>query len=181
MTELTKEPIVALLEEITPNSTEKDCNEKFPKIAEELMNHYVIVKGEETYRILEVEFYYYNHSIDDFRDDSCKKQVTYLRTTKVGQWFFHNSGIDLTFNSNKEEGFGGGILLRKIKSKEGKVIDGSLKCYWELFDETADAFAPICENPHLEKAERGELQIVPCKRHNLKDNNNREWQFRVVE
>lgn len=124
----------------------------FDKIARILMGNYVIKKGDDKYQIIEIEFYLYTPKHQDV--------ITYPRDMKAGRWFFHSSGVDLTFESrnvefaddNKKdkikEGCGekaiyGGILIRGLKkttgSKSSKLILGPLKCADELWDDF-DAF-----------------------------------------
>ena len=134
-------------------------------------------KSFENFLFLNQEFYYYNPNIDDFRDNSEKKKVTYPRITPVAQWFFHSSGVDLTFESNKNEGYGGGILIRKIIDDNGKITEGSLRCYWELFGKYADAFSAKIDNPHIIQVETADNRIVTSNRHNIPDRNNRQWHF----
>lgn len=162
---------------VTPVLNAAECEVLFKQIAELLMNNYAIRMRDRQYRLLEIEFYYYNPNIDDFRDNSEKKKVTYPRITPVAQWFFHSSGVDLTFESNKNEGYGGGILIRKIIDDNGKITEGSLRCYWELFGKYADAFSAKIDNPHIIQVETADNRIVTSNRHNIPDRNNRQWHF----
>lgn len=103
-----------------------------------MFNNYAVQKGEKIFRMTDIEFYFYGPNINDERANQPGRHVTYERTTPVGCWFFHDSGVDLSFESNKDKGYGGGILIREIKQiepKEEKVIRGSLNTYWKLFDE----------------------------------------------
>lgn len=108
----------------------------FDAIAKKLFNEYHIKKGDCTYDFLEIEFYYLDKEHLDY--------ITYPRTISKGKWFFHPSGIDISFESSCEEGFEktskagenffGGILIRSL-AKDGNIaITGPLKCCWELFD-----------------------------------------------
>ena len=64
----------------------------FSSIAKTLMGKYIIKKGNSRYRIVEIEFYAFSNSQKDY--------ITYPRATDAGQWFFHQSGVDLTFDSH---------------------------------------------------------------------------------
>lgn len=102
-----------------------NISEQFDVIAKELFQNYQIVKGDRTYEFWEIEFYYFNQSHIDV--------ITYPRTTNAGLWFFHVSGVDITFQSVEGE-FYGGILIRGIKERNGKIISGPIKCVDKLFD-----------------------------------------------
>ncbi len=122
--------------------------ESFTDIAVSLMRDHIIQKENNRYAIVEIEFYLYT---DDHKDI-----ITYPRMTKAGQWFFHQSGVDLSFESSdikldesgKEEyklgskPLFGGILIRAIKpldSKDATPIWGPQKVVNELWDKF-DAF-----------------------------------------
>lgn len=98
----------------------------FTSIAETLMNHCQISKGVKRYEIMDIEFYLFTPVHPDV--------ITYPRQTKAGQWFFHQSGVVLTFASSQSKF--GGILIRGIREavEGGRLIDGPLKCVDELWD-----------------------------------------------
>lgn len=108
----------------------------FDAIAKKLFNEYHIKKGDSTYDFLEIEFYYLDKKHLDY--------ITYPRTIIKGKWFFHPSGIDISFESSCEKGFEktseagnnffGGILIRSLVKDGNIAITGPLKCCWELFD-----------------------------------------------
>ncbi len=106
--------------------------------AKMLMGHYCIKKKDAFYQIAEIEFYYYGPNHPDI--------ITYPRTCSEKQWFFHQSGVDLTIKSNQngEPIKFGGILIRSIRKYDCgwnyiKTICGPQKCVNELFD-VLDAF-----------------------------------------
>ena len=128
------------------------------------------------YYITDIEFYLYckNH----------KDNITYKRKCEVaGEWYLHLSGVDIAFKSENidfkqetkdknikwgidDDSFFGGILLRGIKAKDGKTLNGKyldghpiLICY-ELFNKTDMYNLPILE----EDNSRSNLEIVPGKR-----------------
>ena len=127
----------SLLKSLNAEKTQKDIEKVFEKIAKELFCNYHIVKGENTYDFLEIEFYFYSPNHRDL--------ITYPRnSSKPGMWFFHMSGVDITFGTDVKEGehplMYGGILVRSIvKTKGGnsslpEYICGPMKCVDELFD-----------------------------------------------
>ncbi|MDD4419436.1 MAG: hypothetical protein PHH81_11580 [Bacteroides graminisolvens] len=108
----------------------------FDTIAKKLFDGYHIKKGDSAYDFLEIEFYYFDKEHLDY--------ITYHRTINKGKWFFHPSGMDISFESSCEEGFEktskagenffGGILIRSLVKDGNIAITGPLKCCWELFD-----------------------------------------------
>ncbi|MBI2280898.1 MAG: hypothetical protein HYU68_09450 [Bacteroidetes bacterium] len=112
---------------------EKDMTKKFAEIADKLMNNFVIRANRKDFRLAEIEFYLHEkekheddfiHSkiIKDKPNDSAKHQI------KMGCWYFHYSGIDLTFGDKNNNRFGG-ILIRSIIPLEDEIkpIIGPLK------------------------------------------------------
>lgn len=91
---------------------------QFGKAAKELMNHHCIIKrdsrdGQEVlYRFAEIEFYLYDARTSNLDVD------TYDRECAEVEWFFHKSGVDISFRTTSEGNelirFGG-ILIRGIE------------------------------------------------------------------
>lgn len=99
----------------------------FEDIAKLLMNKCVISKLGINYEIVEVEFYLFTTEHQDV--------ITYPRKLSAGQWFFHQSGVDLTFESNAEHF--GGILLRGLRNiKTAELTLGPQKCVDILWDKS---------------------------------------------
>ena len=145
-----------------------DLEKKFDEIAKILLTKTKIVKGSQEYYITDIEFYLYCDGHEDI--------ITYPRNCEAGMWFFHNSGIDISFKSenvefidsgnalkavypNDEKIFFGGILIRGIrlsnsnnyKGLTGKNLDNHPQNICdELFDKF-NALEPITANdyPHL--------------------------------
>ncbi|MDE7386687.1 MAG: hypothetical protein K2N28_06070 [Muribaculaceae bacterium] len=160
--------------------TSDEIQMRFQDIAKVLMGDYVIKKGNKDYAIVEIEFYLYSPKHRDL--------ITYPRKMKPGRWFFHQSGVDLTFESqgvevtieNKKETYNakdatfGGILIRGLydldNDNNGKEVDryifGPINCVnllWDDFDAFPNSGA---EYPILIKdSERINLiNLVKCKR-----------------
>ena len=87
---------------------------RFEELAKILFNEYEIIKRGIHYDFLEIEFYFFN---SNHKDDA-----TYERTIKEGRWFFHPSGVDISFDSDESKGYYGGVLIRSIKRKDGTII-----------------------------------------------------------
>lgn len=153
----------------------------FDEIAEMLLNKVAICKGEKIFYIKEIEFYLYENNHRDI--------VTYPRICKAGQWFFHPSGIDISFESSvdvksndyelfqpilREDAFFGGVLIRAIYPADKAPsdackynLDGPHKVEWALFD-CFDAFNEITDFPHLiEHKHEHEIKPIPNVRKNL--------------
>lgn len=142
-----------------------DIQYKFDEIAKALFLNYQITRGNTVYEFLEIEFYYYKANHEDI--------ITYPRNLDAGMWFFHSSGVDITFESkcnNIEEksslrkagnDFFGGILIRSLLKKDtNELICGPMKCTEELFDKF-DAFeAKKEEFPILSKKEKSEQKDI---------------------
>ena len=176
---------VKLKELLTKESLlEKGVNgleEKFDEIAKILLTKTKIVKGIREYYITDIEFYLYCDGHEDI--------ITYPRNCEAGEWFFHDSGVDISFGSNSsfEDGkakipnnsFFGGILLRGIslienKDSSNKGVNGTdLKdrpsnVFYELFRNFC-AFSGVVEFPKLVKCEleRDSIEFEKHKRKNL--------------
>lgn len=160
----------------------------FADIAQILMGKYVIKKGKDIYRIVEIEFYAFSNDHKDF--------ITYPRTTNAGQWFFHQSGVDLTFksqdidikhkNGNIYINLGqkpqfGGILIRGLykmnpQKEEKTYIFGPQKCVNVLWDKFNALLSSANEYPTIIRAPREHNltahNLTYCKRCiNIKDEN----------
>lgn len=140
---------------------DKGLKEKFDILAISLFNNFQIKKGDRYYWMTELEFYLYH--------DGHKDIITYPRACAAGTWFFHASGVDITFESKvkfsehprnhkqmpflTKDAVFGGILLRGIKPVEmdGKPISGPMNVCDELFDRF-DAFAAPSNFPNIVEA-----------------------------
>lgn len=99
----------------------------FLEMANGLMNKSALVVNGNHYRLTTLEFYYFDE--DNHADIYCHKH--YMQKTS-GQWYFHGSGLDITFGGTDVYG---GILIRGIRNLNGdkKYINGPLLCVEELF------------------------------------------------
>lgn len=137
----------------------------------DLMSNFVIWKRGIVYRITEAEFYYFASDHLDI--------TTYPRRMNGGRWFFHQSGVDLTFDSylsytdcgliDAQTSSFGGILIRSmVKQAENgsdELISGPMKCVYELWD-NFDALSPRQnEYPHLLYKPVAGIQIERSPRH----------------
>lgn len=107
--------------------TKDNIQGTFTKIAKNLFNNCYIECGDVECYFAEIEFYYYDkeqclgNSAEQYR----WQIVTYARSDKkVGDFLYHLSGIDICFDSCIDNNCArfGGILIRSIKDKNGKVV-----------------------------------------------------------
>lgn len=178
-------PINTKAELIKALSTPEDLIQKgvgkFEELAKALMNNFQIKKGDKLYWMTDIEFYVYT--------DSHRDIITYPRNCEAGWWFFHASGVDISFKSKVElkehpkkhqmmpfltkDAVFGGILIRGIvRDFDGAPIDGPMKVCDELFDQF-NAFYPPADFPLIVPAkESRDVQVIADKdgRYGLKDN-----------
>ncbi len=105
-------PELRLLE--IDNKNSETIKKSFDEIANKLFNDYVIQVNNSIYRLIDIEFYYYSEM--SHKDIYAHKH--YLQQNK-GHWYFHSSGVDITFGDGISYG---GILIRAIAkiSEKGK-------------------------------------------------------------
>jgi len=154
----------------------------FFQLAKTLFSKYAIHKKDKVYYIRDIEFYLY--------DDNHRDIITYPRNCAAGQWFFHSSGVDLSFESYIEIGsrkdgtkipslsfsntaFFGGILIREIEPADGVIesgrirLDGPQKVVDELYDQFDALYAPDNFPVLVEEEHHSEMDIEAIPRHNL--------------
>ena len=125
--------------------------DEFKGFAASLMKNFQIEKGDNRYWMTDIEFYIYT--------DSHRDIITYPRNCEAGRWFFHASGVDISFKSKVElkkhpkrqmmpfltkDAVFGGILIRKIVMDGNPSIEanGPIKVIDELFDQFDALKAP---------------------------------------
>lgn len=130
----------------------EEIEKKFDEIAEILLTKTKIVKGTREYYITDIEFYLYCDRHEDI--------ITYPRNCEAGDWFFHDSGVDISFGSNlsfeddkailENNSFFGGILLRGIKPVGGYSSSKNLTdAPKNIVDELFDKFSAFEESEHF--------------------------------
>jgi hypothetical protein len=103
----------------------QDINDDFKRIASELMNHWILKIENSHYRITEIEFYFNSNIHNDNYTHSHELQK------KTGSWYFHGSGVDITFGNENSYG---GILIRALYNLDSKIFTyGPIKVVTELF------------------------------------------------
>jgi hypothetical protein len=154
----------------------------FQRIANDLLNNWVLKIENALYRITEIEFYYKN---GEFHND------TYIHghdlQKQKGKWYFHGSGIDITFGNDNAHG---GILIRAIcQVNEGKekYCYGPLNCILEIFSNLSSiyksemSFCLIPANDDLfEKEKPIRAQRVGLNPQNNQEMWNKYYRFLVM-
>lgn len=118
------------LEEIKEQN-ESSIQDYFNNLAKYLFSQLVICAGGDKYTFIEIEFYYHDDKIFNAPIYNC----TYPRTCEVGKFFWHNSGVDICFDSKESgesEGFFGGILIRSLMKNGKEIVAGPMRCANEL-------------------------------------------------
>lgn len=111
----------------------QDIEKLFPVLADALLNNFVIRRGDKDYRFVEIEFYH-NKTDDE------GKNITYKRGyAKSCDFFFHDYGVDLCFESNPDSY--GGILIRSMEC-DGEFINGPVRVTDRLFDKFSSLHTP---------------------------------------
>ena len=123
--------------------------------------------GNDRYSLAEIEFYYRNGI---FKDD--QYEVTDPRTKDAGNLFWHLSGIDICFESKKEKGYYGGILIRSIVKEDGSLITGPMCCSDELMNscaQTSTIESPAIIPVLVDKEKKSDIIVpIPAKRQGIK-------------
>lgn len=105
---------------------EDKIEESFDRIANELMNNWLLKIESKIFRIAEIEFYYKSESHNDPYTHG------HVLQNEKEKWYFHGSGIDITFGTNETYG---GILIRAIYNIiDDNYIYGPLNCVTEIFN-----------------------------------------------
>jgi hypothetical protein len=131
------ERLKQLLSALDADSSVDCIKSTFSEIADILLFKSYIKTANKKYRILEIEFYFKNNKHND--------NVTIERTEDAGMWWLHDYGVDLSFKSDENKKFYGGILIRSIiplndtsnQLNEEKAIYGPRNCCWYLFYSSA--------------------------------------------
>ncbi len=144
----------------------------FDRIAEILFSNYLLQVNENFYRLIDIEFYYLTDG-DSHRDIYTHKHSEQLH---LGKWYFHDSGIDITFGDGLNHY--GGILLRGIakinnlQSDSGEIyiqVHGPVKVKSTICERFNSAFSDspnyfrLVENHSITKP----LYVVKTQRINL--------------
>lgn len=174
------EKLMDRLLKVNKSMTESELDAQFTDLAKFLMGNYCIESKGNKYFINEIEFYFYGDNYDDLRTNK-KSTVTYARNSKAGCWYIHNYGVDVTFESNKKQNYGGGILIRTVEDKDNHVFDGPVKCVNEIWEEAVSVFDRAAPNPVIIPEKRDIELDEPTLRKAVgnDDSHKKLWRFTV--
>jgi hypothetical protein len=99
-----------MLLHILQNIESEQISNHFDQIAQYLFQDCQIYIGDAKYQLTEIEFYYYD--AEKHPDSYAHKNDVQL---DLGNWYFHGSGLDITFG-NRSKKIYGGILIRGVKN-----------------------------------------------------------------
>ena len=103
-------------------------DDRFNAISHALMNYLCLSVANETYRITEIEIYYYDEVNHPDPYVHCADEQL-----NVGMWYFNGAGLDITFG-DAEKRIYGGILIRGImKFGSEYYINGPSNVLKEIF------------------------------------------------
>jgi hypothetical protein len=129
----------------------KSIEQSFEIMAHTLLTDYQLQINNCRYRLIDIEFYYYAENICE--DIYAHKHVAQLQS---GKWYFHGSGIDLTFGDGTNHG---GMLIRAMAevsptaSAENRfilnAIHGPLNVKTEIASRLHGAFDPTPNHFYL--------------------------------
>ena len=142
----------------------------FINIAQQLLNHSLLLVNNTPHRLIEIEFYYFAPNHQDFFTHRDTLQ------TEPGKWYFHRhggtykggtfKGLDLTFGNCNAHG---GILIRSIETSNGDIICGPSLCVDYLLSQTntnsvAALDGKIAQRPAGDKSNIIQLETAPIER-----------------
>lgn len=113
--------------------------ESFDVAARKLFSDYQLRVNDRSYRLLDIEFYYFAENIHE--DIYAHKHEAQLQN---GKWYFHGSGIDITIGDKTNHG---GILIRAVgKMFEGATAEKAFIC--KEIHGPLNVKTEICSNLH---------------------------------
>jgi hypothetical protein len=130
-------------------------NVDFKRIASEIMNDWILQIENKKYRITEIEFYLKHDEHNDGYTHGHELQ------REMGKWYFHGSGIDITFGNECSYG---GILIRAIYNLDThKYVYGPIKVVTEVLSSIKNVYYSTLLfglNPDSEKRIEREIPIA---------------------
>lgn len=104
------------------NIDANNIENSFDRMAIDLFRNWALFVNNKKILFTEIEFYYFH--------DNHKDEYTHPHKRDVGEWRFHNQGLDITFQGDEKSD--GGILIRGIYV-DGKYINGPRLVIGEIF------------------------------------------------
>ena len=130
----------------------------FKDMAKKLMGEYVIRRGDVTFRLIDIEFYYHNEGTCPEFPYRHEDKPTYKRRAKPGEFMAHYSGMDICFKSDGKTYYGG-VLIRHMGRRDGDgsetLVAGPMDCCFALLGRPSAESIPVFEpsENHVEIAD----------------------------
>lgn len=174
-----KEQMVAQFQNLLNSHDRNDYETWFEEIANMLMNNFFLKAGENLYRVVECEFYYFSEAHKDINTHKQDEQL------KFCTWYYNDFGLDLTFGSIPQNTHAG-ILIRGIRNIDKKIsldnsyYSGPMKVLRELIDNSGSVFNNTGINliPYDDKFE--DNRIYKSTRVNLSKDDNKDKKYRFL-
>jgi len=114
------------------HSSVENIEKSFERISKELFNNYSLKINDLTFHFTELEFYYFYKGVHEDNN-------THKHELSFGRWRCHDSGIDITLESNvlkkTDPEFYGGILIRGLKQVSTRTyINGPIRIKFHFFN-----------------------------------------------
>lgn len=145
------------------NIDKENIEGSFDRIATDLLLQKALFVNGKEIRFTEIEFYYFDPVHQD--------KYTHEHLRKVGEWRFHNQGLDITFQG--DETTDGGILIRGILV-DNKYINGPRKVVGKIFE----LFGKVSENSTIVLLDSSvrKTEIIKTFRHLPNKDNDPDFQ-----
>lgn len=143
------------------------------RIAKQLFNNYLLRVNDSYYRLIDIEFYLHSKGHEDTYTHGHDLQK------QTGRWYFHRSGIDITFGNGDHYG---GILIRSMAKlptngyRYAKLIYGPINVkteissnFYGVFESGNNIFSLV---PNNASDKDGQHFIIPAQRINLNEKKN---------
>jgi len=153
----------------------------FSRIANEILNEHIILIDSRKYRVITIEFYFYNNTNHkDENSHALKYSRAKERQLLYAKWYLHkisinskykHKGLDFTFGN--KENFGG-ILIKEIldietniKFTQSKLVDEFIKVLKPSSKEEFLEMIEVNDKIKFEKMEIGKQNIETSPRKGL--------------
>jgi len=125
----------------------------FDSIADYLLTGSVLLVNESELELTEIEFYYFYDKIHEDNYTHSHKRI-------LGEWRFHNQGLDITLQGTDIQD--GGVLIRGVKIKD-EYINGPIRVVQKIFE----LFGSVtnCNKIMLKPTKKRKKEIIKTFRH----------------
>ena len=134
-----------LLKIVNDTKNQAQLEKGFIRAAELLLLQTTLIVSDNSYQLLDIEFYFYNEKIHPDPYSHSFQYASRVRDKQsvTGSWYFHRftgidrythtrRGLDLTYGDGEKERYGG-ILIRAIKNLQNdRIISGPSRVVGEI-------------------------------------------------